>query len=59
MTPMKTMGVFLEANGRCAYTVITGASFENASPLSMERYRVPATNEVLLSNNKRSAQKRY
>ena len=30
---MKTMGVFLEANGRCTYTVITGARFENASPL--------------------------
>lgn len=29
---MKTMGVFLEANGRCTYTVITGAKFENASP---------------------------
>ena len=44
---MKTMGVFLESNGRCTYTVITGAKFENASPPSMERYRVPATNEVL------------
>ena len=29
---MKTMGVFLETNGRCTYTVITGARFENAPP---------------------------